>query len=98
MKVTLSTDAPIDVRADLLAIGVSGNPSRDANVKAIDKASNKALRNAIRLDDFSGKAGQTLKCTPGGIKAKSVLLVGLGDGEPDVAAVRQLAATAGRLL
>ena len=96
MKVTLSTDAPIDVRADLLAIGVSGNPSRDANVKAIDKASNKALRNAIRLDDFSGKAGQTLKCTPGGIKAKSVLLVGLGDGEPDVAAVRQLAATAGQ--
>jgi len=96
MKVTLSTDTVTDVRADLLAIGVRGSLGRDPYVKAIDKASGKQLSKVARLEGFDGSAGQTVRATPGGIKAKQVLLVGLGDGDVTVASARRLAATAAR--
>ena len=94
MKVTLSTDAPIAARADLLAVGVRGTPGKDPVVKAIDDASGKTLRAQIRLESFEGKLGQTLRATPNGIAAKQVLLVGMGDDELTPASIRQLAATA----
>jgi len=96
MKVTLSTDSVTDVRADLLAIGVHGSLGRDPHVKAIDKASGKQLSKVARLEGFDGSAGQTVRATPAGIKAKQVLLVGLGDGDATIASVRRLAATGAR--
>jgi leucyl aminopeptidase len=98
MKVTLSTDAPQTVSADLVAVGVpAGNPTRDPNVKALDEASGGALVTQIRLESFEGKPGQVLKATLSGVKAKQVLLVGLGEDEPSVAATRQLGVTAGQV-
>lgn len=95
MKVTLSTDAPQTVSADLLAVGVfGGDASRDPLVKALNKASNGELATQIRLEGFEGKPGQQLKITPSGIKAKQLLLVGLGDEEPTAPLARKLAATA----
>ena len=91
MKVTLATDAPAKVKADLLAVPVS-DPGKDATVKALDQASGGTLRAQIKLERFEGKPGQTLRATPSGLGAKQVLLVGVAkDG---VSAARQLAATA----
>ncbi|HJL14494.1 MAG TPA: leucyl aminopeptidase [Sandaracinaceae bacterium LLY-WYZ-13_1] len=95
MKVTLSTDPPLKVTTDLLAVGVAdGQQGRDPLVKAIDKASQGSLKKQIRLEKFEGKDGQVLKATPGGVKAKQVLLVGLGDQSSTVAAARTLAVRA----
>src|SRR5688500_14843139 len=94
MKVTLSTDAPTAVRADLLAVGVrSGSPS--PIVRAIDQATKGALRAQMQLEEFEGKSGQCLKAAVHGIGAKQVLLVGLGEGGPSDA--RSIAARAGQL-
>lgn len=96
MKVTLSTDAVTAVRADLLAIGVRGPVTRDPHAKAIDKASGNALRKLANMESFEGKSGQTLRANVSGIAARSVLLVGLGEGESSIADTRALAAQAGR--
>lgn len=98
MKVTLSTDAPIAVSADLLAIGVrAADAKTDPNVEAIDKASSGALRAQIQLEEFEGKPGQVLKTGITGIGATQVLLVGLGEGGHAVAAARTLAARAAQI-
>jgi len=97
MKVTLSTDSVTDIRADLLAIGVFGSLRRDPHVKAIDAASGKSLSAVARLEMFDGSVGQVVRATPGGIGAKQVVLIGLGEGEPTIASVRKLTATAARL-
>lgn len=81
MKVTLSTDALTKVRADLLAIGVRPNGlTSDKTLKEVDRATGGALRQAAKLEDFSGKSGETIRVGVSGIGAKNVLLVGLGDG------------------
>lgn len=97
MKVTLSTDAVITVRADLLAIGVSGSPSRNPHVAAVDKAVKGALKKLISLESFEGKPGQVLKVTPSGIGAAQLVLIGLPEGDLTEASARQVAATAGQL-
>lgn len=79
MNVTLSNDAPSRVKADLLAIGVrAGQLGRDTVFKQLDKSTRGALSAAAKLDDFSGKAGETLRVNVRGIGAAAVLLVGLG--------------------
>lgn len=81
MKVTLSTDALSKVRADLLAIGVrTGGLGSDKTLKAFDRSLGGALSAAAKLDEFTGKAGESLKVSLARGGAKNVLLVGLGDG------------------
>lgn len=80
MKVTLSTEALTEVKVDLLALGVRSGAAKDANVKALDEASQGALKALLALEDFDGKSGQLLKTALPGIAAKQVLLVGLGEG------------------
>ncbi|HEY8429080.1 MAG TPA: leucyl aminopeptidase [Sandaracinaceae bacterium] len=95
MKVTLSTDAPVAVKADLLAVGVrAGSAGTDPLIKELDQASQGALRAQIKLEDFEGKPGQVLKTVVPGIGAKQLLLVGLGDSVGTTAAARTLAARA----
>ncbi len=82
MKVTLSTDALTKVRADLLAIGVRPNAlTTDKPLKELDRATGGALKQAAKLEDFTGKPGESLRVTVSGIGAKNVLLVGLPDGD-----------------
>jgi leucyl aminopeptidase len=98
MKVTLSTDAPTAIRADLLAIGVrAGQAAKDPHVKALDAASSGALRAQIQLEDFDGKPGQTLKTALPGIGATQVLLVGIGDVAQPTAAARTVGARAAQI-
>jgi leucyl aminopeptidase len=98
LKITLSTDAPQAVRADLLAFGVrAGTQLSDPIVKAIEKASGGALRAQIQLEDFEGKSGQVLKTALPGLGVKQVLLIGLGNGSaPEGALARMVGARAGQ--
>lgn len=81
MKLSLSTGALARVRADLLAIAVpTQGLDKSADLKALDKAAKGALKNAAKLEDFTGKAGETLRVNVTGLAAKQVLLVGVGEG------------------
>jgi leucyl aminopeptidase len=98
MKLSLSTDAPTAVKADLLAIGVrAGAQNSDPVINGIDEASSGALREHIQLEEFEGKSGQTLKLALNGIGSKQVLLVGLGDSTLTPADARIVAARAGQV-
>ena len=83
MNITLSSEAPTAAAVDLLAVGVgSKRPLQDPIVVQLDRAMGGALVAAIKLDDWKGKSGQTLRVMGRGrLKAKRVLLVGLGDRE-----------------
>ncbi len=81
MKLSLSTTALARVRADLLAVAVpTQGLEKLPELKALDRAARGALRTAAKLEDFSGKPGEALRVNVGGLYAKSVLLVGVGDG------------------
>jgi leucyl aminopeptidase len=99
MKVSLSTDAPTKVKADLLAIGVrSGGIGKDRVWKQLDRSTRGALAAAAKLEQFTGKAGESLRVTVRGIGAPVVLVIGLGDGawrERDARTLAVKAAQAG---
>jgi leucyl aminopeptidase len=95
MKVTLSTDALPKVRADLLALGVrTGGLGSDKALKAFDRSLGGAISAAAKLEDFTGKAGETLKVSLSRGGARNVLLVGLGDGAFGEKEARSLAVRA----
>ena len=95
MKVTLSTDALPKVRADLLALGVRpGGLGSDKALKAFDRGLGGALSAAAKLEDFTGKTGETLKVSIAKGGPKNVLLVGLGDGAFGEKEARSLAVRA----
>lgn len=80
MKVSLSTDAPSKVKADLLAFGVrAGQLAKDNLFKQLDRTTRGALSAAAKMEDFTGKAGETLRVNVRGLAAPSVLVIGLGD-------------------
>ena len=99
MKVTLSTDTLPKVRADLLALGVrAGGFRSDKALQSLDRSLGGALSSAAKLEDFSGKRGETLKIALSRGTARSVLLVGLGDGaspEKDARTLANRATSAG---
>lgn len=93
MKISLSTEAPHRAKADLLAIGIrAGQLHKDHVFQELDQATGGALATVAALEEFSGKAGDTVKVAVRGLGAPLVLVVGLGDapGERDarVLAVR----------
>jgi leucyl aminopeptidase len=100
MKITLSSSSPTQVSTDVLAVGVHGaSLERDRTVTQLDRAMGGALRGAIRNREFEGKTGRMLSVNvpPGAkLKAREVLLVGLGDGKLGPARLRALAARAAR--
>ena len=95
MKVSLTTDAPTQVKADLLAIGVrAGHVGKDSVFKQLDKAAGGALSAAAKHEDFNGKPGESLRVTVTGLGAPVVLVVGLGESELEDRHVRLLAVKA----
>lgn len=97
MKVSLATENPVEVKADLLAFGVPQDAWADDPVfKAVDDASDGTLRESAVLEDFTGKAGTSLKVTVRGLGVRQVLVVGLGDKPATLASTRRVAALAGR--
>lgn len=98
MKIAVSLSSPASFVADLLAVGVRGpQPQKDSVVRALDRAAGGALLRAIGDDEFKAREGHTLTIAGAGrLKARRVLLVGLGEDEPGLAAFRLFGVKAGR--
>ena len=98
MELSIRRADPAARPAGLLAIGVFDGPPAKGSVAArFDSATRGALKAVRTAGDFAGKAGETALLYPAGVKAKRVLLVGLGAaGELDERRVLAAAATATR--
>ena len=98
MQLTLSTEAPTSVAADLLVVGVSPKQlGRDALLQKLDRVAGGAIAQAIKEEDWKAKSGSTLRIPGAGrLKAKRVLLVGLGDEPHALKSLRLLAVKAAR--
>jgi leucyl aminopeptidase len=98
MKITLSTDAPEKIKADVLAIGIpQGGLTTDATFTQLDGAAGGLLTQQATLDGFEGKKGELLRVTVSGLGVKAVLVIGLGEGaSPSVATLRLMGSTAGQ--
>lgn len=80
MKLSLFSGDLARVRADLLAVAVpSQGLDKSPELKALDRATGGMLRDAAKLEDFTGKPGETLRVNVTGIAARTVLLVGFGE-------------------
>jgi len=95
MKLSLSNSSISRVRADLLAVPVALHGlDKNAELKALDKECGGALKAAAKVDDFSGKIGETLRVFVSGITAKCILLIGVGEGGTKPRDARALAVKA----
>ncbi|MCX7808683.1 MAG: hypothetical protein N2515_08745, partial [Deltaproteobacteria bacterium] len=95
MKLTLSNAPLNDIRVDLLAIPVSPSDlTGSGSFHQLDLATNGALHQAAKLEDFNGKSGEILRVHVAGIGAQQVLLVGMGDDHLHPRNARILAARA----
>src|SRR5665213_1182140 len=75
----LSFAAPMLDRAGALVVGVLEGGAFTGPADAANKASGGALKRALGVSKFTGKAGQVLEVlAPAGMKASRVLLAGLG--------------------
>ncbi len=78
MIVTLRKSSLATRAADLLAVAVSPGARLVGAALALDRATRGAVTAVLRTGDFRGRAGETALLYPRGVKAKRVLLVGLG--------------------
>jgi leucyl aminopeptidase len=100
MKLALYTDDLRDAPVDLLALGVfSDEPDRGLAFAHLNRGVDGALEQACRDEDFRGRPGQSLVFNVAtGIKARRVLVVGLGDRDRyDADMARRMAGVAARL-
>jgi leucyl aminopeptidase len=99
MNITLSTESPVAVAVDVLALGVRAKqPTQDPMVGKLDRAMGGALVRFMKDEEFKAKEGQTLQMLGvGRLKAKRVLLVGLGEQAPGTHVLRLLGVESARL-
>jgi leucyl aminopeptidase len=98
MKITLSNDSPQTTSTDWLVVPVAGKkPMQDATLQKLDRAMGGALAALLKDESFEAKLGKTLSIQARGkLRAKHLLIVGLGAGVPSEATVRLLGVKAGR--
>ena len=98
MKITLAREAPQAIATDWLVVGVTGKkPQSDPVIVKLDRAVGGALTAAMKEESFDAKLGKTLSIDGRGrLRAKQVLLVGLGERDPAPSALRLLGVKAGR--
>jgi leucyl aminopeptidase len=98
MKITLAREAPQALVTDWLVVGVYGKkPQQDPVIVKLDKALGGALIASMKDESFDAKLGKTLSLDGRArVRAKQVLVVGLGETEPAPAALRLLGVKAGR--
>ncbi|HKU44904.1 MAG TPA: leucyl aminopeptidase [Polyangiales bacterium] len=98
MKITLAREAPQALATDYLVVGVSGKkPIQDPVIVKLDRAVGGALVALMKDESFDAKLGKTLSLDGRGrLRAKQLLIVGLGAGDPTPAALRTLGVKAGR--
>jgi len=88
MRISLSTDKANAAEVDLLAFGVrTTKVAKDDDLQKLDKALGGVLEDYFKDEGFEAKPGRTLKVPGRGrVKAKWVLLVGLGKQKATTAA------------
>lgn len=98
MKITLAREAPQALATDWLVVGVSGKkPQSDPMVVKLDRAVGGALTAAMKEESFDAKLGKTVSIDGRArLRAKQLLVVGLGETDPEPSAVRLLGVKAGR--
>jgi len=92
ITVTVTSQAPASVRADLLALPVAGSRPIGPGVDDLDRGLDGRLDAFIADAGFSGKPGETLLVPAEGLGAATVLLVGVGDVDEITAATLRRAA------
>jgi leucyl aminopeptidase len=99
MKISVVGDQPWDVPADVLVVPIAADAAFDGPLAEIDRRSGGELRSLREFGELSGKRFSTALATAGELRAKRVLLVGLGKpAEIDRETVLRVAATAERRL
>jgi leucyl aminopeptidase len=96
----ISFQAPTLEGSGAIAVGISEGNVLAGLAERADKVTGGAIRRALSVSRFSGKAGQILELmSPAGLNASRILLAGLGKPEKfDAPAAERLAATVvGRL-
>ncbi|MCG8416761.1 MAG: leucyl aminopeptidase [Proteobacteria bacterium] len=69
-----------EIKSDLLAVGVFGDPTRDTVFKAINKATEGLLKTVAREQCFAGKASQSVVVrSESMLPAKHLAVLGLGE-------------------
>ncbi len=98
MKIQLSTESFAAAAVDVLAVGVRAKRiTDDPTLKAIDKAMGGALLPQLKDHDFKAGEGKTFSMLARGrVKAKRVLVIGLGEAEISARTQRLLGVLAGR--
>src|ERR1700748_1185997 len=98
MKISLSNDAPQSVVADWLVVPASGKkPLQDPVLQKLDRALGGAIAAEVKEEAFEAKRAKSLVVAGRGrVKAKHILIVGLGEGVPSEAMVRLYGVKAGR--
>jgi leucyl aminopeptidase len=98
MKISLSNDAPQSVAADWLVVPASGKkPLQDPILQKLDRALGGALSAQVKEEAFEAKRAKSLVVAGRGrVKAKHILIIGLGEGGPSEATVRLYGVKAGR--
>ena len=98
MKFSVTTTAPDEIDADLLALPVFADAELGPGADVLDDALDNGLAEFLEEADFTGKPGQTLAVpTTGAIEARAALLVGVGERDDfDLEALRTAAAAVAR--
>ncbi|MBI5182617.1 MAG: leucyl aminopeptidase [Nitrospirae bacterium] len=97
MKIVVRTGKIEDVKAEAIAIGLFEREGAE-RYNGLDKAADGLISNLIKRGEFKGKADEMLfLILPAGLKAKRILLLGLGEKKKfTVDKLRQAAAKAGQ--
>lgn len=97
MKIVVRTERIEDIKTDAIAIGLFEKEGIE-RYKGLDKAADGLISNLIKRNEFTGKADESLfLVAPAGLKAKRMLLLGLGVKEKfTIDKLRQTSAKAGQ--
>src|SRR4030067_3421064 len=97
MKIVVKTERIEDIKTDAIAIGLFEKQGIE-RYKGLDRAADGLISGLIKRGEFKGKADEMLfLITPAGLKAKRMLLLGLGEKKKfTVDKLRQASAKAGQ--
>jgi leucyl aminopeptidase len=81
VRIRVVTDQPWDVKADVLAVPVVGEPAFDGPLGELDRRSGGELKGLAEFGELSGKRYNTALAPSGEIAAGRVLVVGAGEAD-----------------
>ncbi|MEZ4248021.1 MAG: leucyl aminopeptidase [Polyangiales bacterium] len=83
MRIQMTSDSPLAVETDLLVVGTASTSKLPEDLEKIDRAMGGVLSAIWKDEGFEAKTGQRVKVPARGrVKAKWVVVVGLGGKDP----------------